>query len=323
MQKYFKLSDRLTQVEYISKVGNNDVVKTGMVALDDLVGFKKGYPVFIGGAPYAGKTEVGLEWLMNLAITQKYKSFVYCGEGGTVDFVFLELMHKYIGKPFSFMDEKERLKAQYFIDEHFVIANDDCDFTIVNFYDSVKEAEIKFGVKFDCTFFDPFNDVKEELEKFNNREDKFLAYALKEVRKSSKANKRIDFVVTHIADIKAVTDKNGNRYIPPALPSEWAGGRTWWRRAFLMILVYRPSKFIADENGKPYEENETIIFVQKAKPKGIAKIGKASIFFDWKRNQYYSKVYDFKVYSCEQQPEMNDLVPNQNFYETDKNENPF
>ena len=170
---------------------------------------------------------------------------------------------------------------------------------ITGFYDCVLEAEKELGIKFDGTLFDPFNDIEEELIKFNGREDKFLAYALKEVRKSSKSNKRIDFIITHIADVRAVTDKEGNRYMPAALPNEWSGGRTWWRRAFLMILVYRPPTFLKDENGKNYEENETLIICQKAKPKGIAKLGKKSIFWDWKKNRYYNYVNGQILYSCE------------------------
>lgn len=54
-----------------------------------------------------------------------------------------------------------------------------------------------------------------------------------------------------------------------------------------MILIYRPPIFLCNENGKPYEPNETHIIVQKAKPKGSAKIGLSSLYWDWKTNRYY------------------------------------
>lgn len=299
MSNYFTLSQKIQQVKIVAEIGNKDVILCGLVGLDDIVGFKKGFPVFIGGAPHAGKTEVGLEFLINLAIQKDFKFFCYLGEGGTTENVFLELLHKYLQKPYNYATESEKVRAEYFIDKHFVIANDDVDFMIQGFYDAVIEAENELGIRFDGTFFDPFNDLEEELQKFNGREDKFLAYALKEVRKSSKKNKRIDFVVTHVADVKAVTDKEGNRYMPAALPNEWSGGRTWWRRAFLMLLIYRPPVFLMDENGRNYEENETLVYCQKAKPKGIAKLGKRSIFWDWKKNRYYCKVAGQELMSCE------------------------
>ena len=289
-QKYFRLTDKITEVKKISEVGTTDVIRCGIDVLDEIVGFKKGYPVFIGGAPHHGKTEFGLECLMNLSNKHGFKWFCYLGEGGDIETIFLELMHKYLGKPYSFMNEREKTTAEYFVNEHFVIANIDLDFAIEGFYKAVEEAESELKIKFDGTFFDPFNDIEEDLINFGGREDKFLAYALKQVRISSKQNKRIDFIVNHIADIKAIADKStGMRYMPPALPNEWAGGRTWWRRAFLMLLVYRPPVFLTDSLGNNFADNETHVYCQKAKPKGIAKLGMKSIFYDWKTNRYYSE----------------------------------
>jgi len=316
-KKYFKLSDKISDLKAISAIGNTDVVRCGLSALDSIIGFKKGYPVFIGGAPHSGKTEIGLEWLVNLSIQKGYKHFCYLGEGGNVETCFLELMHKYIGKPYNFMSENEKIQAECFVDSHFIIANDDVDFMIEGFYEAVSEAELEYSIKFDTTFFDPFNDLEEELMKFNGREDKFLAYALKEVRKSSKSNKRIDFIVNHIANIKPMIDGDTkNRYYPPAMQDEWAGGRTWWRRAFLMVLVYRPPSFLLNKNGVNYEANETQIFCQKAKPKGIANLGVESIFWDWKKNRYYCRMPNGQeLYSCEK-AESYKLQPNKDFTES-------
>lgn len=300
-KKFFKLSDKQSEVRNLSSIGNKDVIRCGISALDEIIGFKKGYPVFIGGAPHSGKTEIGLEWLVNLSILKQFKWFCYFGEGGSIESMFLEIMHKYLGKPYAYATESEKAQAEYFANEYFVIANDDLDYMIGGFYTAVSEAEKEYSIKFDGTFFDPFNDIEEELLKFSNREDKFLAYALKEVRKSSKFNKRIDFIVNHIASIKAMIDaETKNRYYPPAMQDEWAGGRTWWRRAFLMVLIYRPPAFLQDQNGRNYEKNETHVICQKAKPKGIASLGQASVYWDWKKNRYFSVMPNGQIlYSCE------------------------
>ncbi len=320
-KKYFQLHEKMDTMKKVSEIGNSDVIRCGLKSLDEIIGFKKGYPVFIGGAPFSGKTEICLEWLVNLSIERGYKWFCYLGEGGSIENVFLELIHKYLGKPYSHATEKEKFAAEGFVEQCFVIANDDLDFMITGFYDAVAEAEKELGIKFDGTMFDPFNDVEEEMLKFNNRDDKFLAYALKQVRVSSKVNKRIDFIINHIADVKAIQDKEtGNFYMRAALPNEWAGGRTWWRRAFLMVLIYRPPVFLKNEHGKPFEENETHVICQKAKPKGIAKIGKASVFWDWKKNRYYcfdtlgNKLYSLETKSYQNEPEAQ-LSPNLNFDE--------
>lgn len=297
--KYFRLEQKISDLRHFSEHGLKDVCLTGLSSLDEIFKLKKGYPIFIGGAPFSGKTEFAFEIMLNCSILYGWKHFIYCGEGGNIEHIYYELIHKYANKPYKFLDEKDRLSAEYFVSEHFVIANHDIDFTVKDFYTTVSEAEIEYGIKFDTTLFDPFNDIKEDLSSFGGREDKFLADALKQVRISSKNNNRIDIIINHIADVRTVVDDSGNRYMPPALPNEWAGGRTWWRRAFTMILVYRPPIFLKDTNGMPYAENESHIIVQKSKPKGIGKIGRASIFWDWKKNRYYCYKESQQLYSCQ------------------------
>lgn len=297
--RYFKLEDKISDLRAFCEQSGTDVLNCGIKSLNEIFKLKKGYPIFIGGAPFSGKTEFNFEILINTSILYGWKHFIYCGEGGNVEHVYAELLHKYLLKPYKYADEKDRIQAEYFISQHFVIANHDEDFSVDEFYNEVAECESKLGIKFDTTTFDPFNDIKEELHAFGNREDKFLADALKKVRISSKKNNRIDIIVTHIADVKAITLPDGNRYSPPALASEWAGGRTWQRRGFTMLLVYRAPTCLKDAQGMPYAENETHIIVQKSKPKGVGKIGKASIFWDWAKNRYYCFDGNQKLYSCE------------------------
>lgn len=292
--KYYKLTDKTSEITNLRENGNPKGESCGLKTLDDLFTLKKGYPLYVAGAPYSGKTEFVLEILLNTSMLYGWKHFIYTGEAGDVENIFTELICKYVQRPlyknsFNAMTESEKTQAEMFINEHFVVANHDKEFTIAEFYNLVKEAERELFIKFDTTLFDPFNDIKDELELFNGREDKYLAHALKEVRKQSKQNNRIDILITHIADVKAVTDKEGVRYMPPALPNEWAGGRTWWRRAFTMLLIYRPNPNCKNEHGENYEKNETHIYVQKAKPKGVGSIGMGKVYFNWKTNRYYEK----------------------------------
>lgn len=297
---YFRLTDKISDLKSFSEVGIGTLYKTGLDALNQNLMLKKGYPLYVGGAPFSGKTEFVLEILVNTSILYKWKHFIYCGEGGNVEHIFYELCHKYLGKHYRDSLENDKIKAEYFVNEHFIICDHDKDYTLDEFYDLVIQAENEFGIKFDTTMFDPFNDVKEELEMFNGREDKFLAHALKKSRISSKKYDRIDILITHIADVKSIQDKDTGRfYMRPALPNEWAGGRTWWRRAFTMVLVYRPPSFLKDANGVEYPENETHIIIQKSKPKGVGKIGVVPIWWDWKKNRYYCKVNGQELYSCE------------------------
>lgn len=313
--KYFKLQNKINEVKKFAENGLSDLKSTGLSVLDEYVWLKKGYPLFVAGSPGSGKTEFVMEILLNTSILYGWKHFIYCGEGGNIEHIFNELLHKYLQKPLKYTDEKDKLNAEYFIDTHFIIANHDEDFTISEFYDTVLECEKELNIKFDTTCFDPFNDLKDESDVFGGREDKYLAYALKQVRISSKKNNRIDILVNHIADIKPIVDPDSKkRYIPYALASEWAGGRTWQRRGFTMLLIYRPPAFLKDDNGVPFAENETRVHIQKAKPKGTAKIGVRSIFWDWQKNRYYCYHGSQKLYSCEKiEDYKTKLQPEENF----------
>ena len=320
---YFRLQDKSKELRVFADEGLGDLKSTGIASLEPYYKIKKGYPLFIAGNPGAGKTEFTFEILINLSKMYGWKHFVYCGEGGNVEHIFHELCHKYLKKPFKFADEKEKIVAEYFINEHFIIANHDKEFSIDEFYDLAKKIEMELGIVFDTTTFDPFNDIRDDLSNFGGREDKYLAHALKVCRNSSKMNNRLDILVNHVADVQPKNDpKSGKSYLPPALPTQWAGGRTWWRRAFTMILIYKPYPWIEDENGKMPEENEGHVIIQKSKPKGVGKKGTAKIFWDWKRNGYYSYADNGQLYySCESEKK-SVLLPDESFVHTD-NDLPF
>lgn len=298
---YFRLNDKIKEIKDFAENGLQGLMNSGIASLNTLVKLKKGYPMFVGGAPYSGKTEVVFEIAVNMAKQYKWKTFIYCGEGGNIEHIFFELMFKYLRKPYNYCSEAEKVSAEYFIHEHFVVCDHDSDYTIDSYYALVQQAEDECKIKFDVTIFDPFNDLDEEDEVYKGHIAKFTASALKKARKSSKKHNRVDILVTHVAEVPTEKDKeSGKRFQPPAGPDEWANGRAWWRRGFLMLLVYRPPTFLKDDNGRPYEENETILWVQKAKPKGTGKTGKVSIFWEWKQNIFYSfDEVGQKLYSCE------------------------
>ena len=304
---YFRLEQKINELKVFAEKGLEDLKSTGLDSLDQYFKLKKGYPLFVAGNPGSGKTEFIFEILINSSILYKWKHFIYCGEGGNIEHIYNELIFKYLKKPYKYANERDKLDAEYFISEHFILADHDKEFTIDEFYDLVLKCEKELGITFDTTTFDPFNDIKDEVEKYGGREDKYLAFALKQARISSKKNNRVDILINHVADVQPKNDKDTDKsYLPPALPTQWAGGRTWWRRAFTMILVYRPPTFQKDSNGMPYAENESHIIIQKSKPKGVGKVGKASIFWDWKKNRYYCFSGNQQLYSCEK---MEDYLP--------------
>jgi hypothetical protein len=90
---------------------------------------------------------------------------------------------------------------------------------------------------------------------------------------------------------------------------EAAGGQALLRKAMGWINMWRPPKGLLDDNGMPYDENEVIIAIEKAKPKGVAKRGTTSLFFDWKKNRYYEKINGNEHYAFEHLKNTFDAIP--------------
>ena len=305
-KEFYKLGDVSQSLTDLRNKGYVKGKSTGLFSLDENITLVKGYPFFVAGSPGSGKTEFVLEVLINTSKKYGWKHFIYVGENGETRDIFAELCFKYAGKSYikgypNSLDEKEAVSVEYFINEHFVVVNAEFDYTIDDFYKSCERAEKEYNVKFDTTLFDPFNDIIDESDLHKGRDDKWLNVALKTVRNSSKNNKRIDFIIEHVSDPAPEKDKDTNNWFTrPAKASEWAKGKTWHRRGFMMVLIYRPPIFLTDKNGRNYDENETLVIIQKAKPKGAGKIGTMSIWFNKTKNKFYYKdSYGNELYGCE------------------------
>ncbi|MGO4699608.1 hypothetical protein AB4Z50_35990, partial [Paenibacillus sp. 2TAB26] len=160
------------------------------------------------------------------------------------------------------------------------------DHDIESFYKYWKSLEKQLGIKLNTTSLDPFNDLEEDLVKYGGREDKYLAWALKRVRQEAKNNNWHNNIVTHAKDLPPIVlkDVTGQEVYCTAVPTlnSFAGGAVWGRRAFNVVGVWRPEHnrvngkvdlTLNPSSGLPFAENEAIIKILKAKPKGTAKKG--------------------------------------------------
>ena len=301
----FKAEDKSLAIDQHRRTSVRRGVSTGWETLDEYMSVKRGAPLFIAGSPHAGKSQFTKALLVNLSKLHGWRHCVYLGEEGEVRDLTLDFVELYVGKPSRMknddgtdnegvMTESEFTSAFLWVNEHFAfVSPDEADvggFDIATFFSWVKAFEDERGMKFDTTVVDPWNDLQMDLNSKGGREDLFLADALKTVRDSSRVNKRVDIVVTHIAApySKHVSDK-GKRFAAPAEPYEWAGGQTWFRRSFVMLLVYRPPAPDSFRIGKFKAETvfgETWLLVQKAKPRGIGKVGMCRLKYDPKTNMY-------------------------------------
>jgi len=289
------IHDILPELYELRNETREEACTTGIAELDDLYAPRKGYPLFIAGAPHHGKS-LFVKWLLiEWSERYNYKHFVYMGEEGGAAELALDLAEMHTGVPArkktfrgedqDHMIEEEFEMALEWVNEHFVFydpGDQEADFTPDEFYAACENGS------YDTTVLDPFNDAVKDLKDAMGREDIWLTSELKKIRHHSKRLDRIDIVVNHIAKLHAdSTTVGGKRYQKPALPQEWAGGQSWYRRAFTMLLVYRPPVGEVLREGEPeIRDGETWIVNQKTKPKGSGKLGLAKLYLSRATNRF-------------------------------------
>ena len=265
------------------------------------ISIKKGCTTYIAGAPASGKSEFWLEILVNLSCLYGWKHIVFTPETGSVHEVYAELCFKYIRKPYfstveGCMSEAEKVQAEYFISQHFVVIDPkDESMTLKEYYQQVDEIEKELGITFNTTTIDPFNEIKHEIS--GGRQDLYIEELLGECRRNARATKRHNCLITHVRD-QNIVEKEGVRFYPVPTPREFAGGQAWFRKGEQMVIVWRPPFGLTRDGSEgTYEGNEAIIRVAKEKPKGASKKGDYQFFYDKKRNSYYYKEHDEMIYS--------------------------
>jgi hypothetical protein len=276
----------------------------GFKSLDKIFTAKKGFPLFVAGAPHSGKSQFVKQLIVNWALSHGWRGLVYMGEEGSAADVVLDLIEVKTGRParsldkygkpiFNALKEHELHREIQWATNHFLIVDpEEASKGSWTFFDWAELLNLQTGL--DWSVLDPFND----LDRGTNieRDDIWLTDILKAARIGARQSNRIDVIVNHIA--KTSHDGKTTSGMPiskPARPSEWAGGQTWFRRAFTMLLVYRPpageiidfSPFAGGEDGYKVGNGETWIQNQKAKPKGSGELGWARLYYDKERNQYF------------------------------------
>lgn len=292
-----KPMDRFASVQKIRETGSQRGVGTGFRDLDKLWTMKKGFPLFVAGAPHHGKSIFVKQMVINAAIQHGWRVLLFMAEEGGADDLICDLVEMRVqsdarkttpgGLPNdramtddAFMDALQWVNRHFAIIDPDDIANTNVPFTLDAFHRIARREA------FDATVLDPWNDIDRDLEKHGGREDLQLTDALRDVRRECAQQNRIDIVVTHIAKVAA--DKKsvcGTRYQGHALPTEWAGGQTWFRRAFTMLLVYRPpAGLVLEPDGTAIEPGECWVYCQKTKPKGVGSLGMAKLW--WQRDKH-------------------------------------
>tara|TARA_R110000772_G_scaffold268686_2_gene397457 strand:+ start:6226 stop:8103 length:1878 start_codon:yes stop_codon:yes gene_type:complete len=250
-------------------------------------------------APYQGKSQVWHEILMNITEAQvgdgnPFYNLILSPETGDVAQVYGELISIYAKKAFvgDFKMTKVEMKvAADFIARHFLLLDYGGDAaTMADILIQAEAAEREFGIKFNTLTIDPMNYLDFDEGKYSRR-DLVIARDLSLFLADARKNNRHNALITHARDQSVLTNNEKQRYYPVVTPREILDGQQFFRKGMAMASIYRPidteGKPLPDSNGELAEDNETNVWIQKAKPKGIGKNGMFKLYYDFKANRYY------------------------------------
>ncbi len=298
-----KYKDVCDQIEILKKAGSPKGDTTGFRTLDNFFTVKQGSYTFILGAPHHGKSELSFELALTQQRKHKKRTLISSSETGSVADIYVEIMHKVFNKsiysdhPMQFKDYDDFKKAVAFVDNWFSIVD-------------TEEKSYSFGELFELRtdekiiLADPYNEHKHDMVGlgYGSRQDLYIEDLMGEVRR---ANKKMDthmIITLHPAAQQLKEDKiNGEsvRYYPMPLAREASGGQSLFRKAMTWINVWRPPTGLKGYHGKPYENNEMVYMIEKAKPKGVANKGMGSLYYDYFRSRYYEKIGENKCYALQ------------------------
>lgn len=304
-----KSSEIKKKLDTLRAVGNVKGEPTGFKNLDDVYSIKYGSYTNILAAPHTGKTEFGLELIVNQVHKLGKKALIYSPETGSVEDIYAELIHKHYGKSaiksnkFALEDGKFENALNY-VDHHYsVIDSDERSYT---YYDIMNLCTDE-----DLIFVDPNNEVKHDLKpEHNGRQDIYIEDVSADIRRFCKKGNKHMIITMHPISQKPLFDYKVKRtYYPMPTAREAAGGQAWYRKAMGWINMWRPPTFIKDPFTKAnYEDNIVLINIQKARPKGIGTLGTRPMYWDWKRNRYYEKFLDSRQYYAYEHLDINPLL---------------
>jgi len=320
-----KIEDKLASVMNLIHTGYVRGYEMPFKCLNELYTRKLGHTTYIVGHEFNGKTEFELEIDVWLAKKYKLKTAIFTPETGSVEDIILEIAHKWCGKSLmgNYVGENEKMKilaevSQYF----FIIHSPDDEISFDELFDSLDVFENENNIFCANVVIDPFNEMKFDFNGLPR--DVWLEKQLGMIRRKVRKDKRHITIITHPIESDRLYHKDG--YLLPPSRKQYAGGQAWGRKGESMICINRPPAGL-DEHSNYHDENECNFIMQKAKPKGIGKIGEATLYFDWKRSAYYEfqdgrRYYAGELIEADNKPKEQDKIE-EHEYTKIKTDEPF
>lgn len=265
---------------------------TGWPSVDKLYTVAPSQWTVVTGVPNSGKSEWVDALMVNLAVREEWKFFVYSPENWPLALHHSKILEKYIGKPFGpgpteRMDEEEVERGEDWMENKFFFGQFDRP-DILSIADEAERrlADLlpdkprwKTGL-----VIDPWNQL-EHHRPSNMTETEYVSKVLSDVINIVRRSQMHLWLIAHPS--KLYRDRDGKLPIPT--PRDISGSAHFWNKADACITVHRDQV----EGSQDVE-----IHVMKCRFKHIGRIGLATLSYDRVTGKYAEKlkvVHDYKA----------------------------
>lgn len=272
--------DLSAEIDLLYERGRDKGASTGWPSIDVFYRVALGYWTLVTGWPNMGKSS----WVDNLAVQTMvrhgWRWLFFSAENRPYEAHWAGLAELYIGKPFD-KDHPDRMssalrdKAKEFLRQHcwHIAIDDKIAMSVKRILDVCSAAVDKYALQ--CVVIDPWNEL-EHARPYHMAETEYVSTALSQVRSMARSLGIHVFVVAHPA--KQSRQKDGT--LPVPTPHDVSGSSHFWNKADYAVCVHRD---FADKTG------ETQVYVQKARHRWVAHLGRASVFHDPRTNRYVDR----------------------------------
>jgi twinkle protein len=256
---------------------------TGWPSLDRLYTVAPGQFTVVTGTPNSGKSEWVDALMVNLALREEWKFFIYSPENWPLAFHHSKILEKYTGKPFTpgptpRMDEADLDRGEDWMDKRFFFGK----FDVPDIVSIADEAERQIADLLHIhprwktgLVIDPWNQL-EHHRPSNMNETEYVSKVLSDVIAIVRRSQMHLWLVAHPA--KLYRDRDGKYPVPT--PRDISGSAHFWNKADNCITVHRDQ----------VEGSQDVdIHVQKVRFKHIGHIGLATISYDKVTGKYFEK----------------------------------
>ncbi|MDD5006624.1 MAG: DnaB-like helicase C-terminal domain-containing protein [Candidatus Omnitrophica bacterium] len=261
--------DILNKIMDIKINGYRKGKTTGWKSLDRLFSVVKRQFTVITGVPSAGKSEFMDALAVNLVMKDRWKFAVFSPENYPAEMHYHKLIEKMQGCELRDIEDETIELTIKAIGEHFFFIDaleDDISLESV----LLKTDELVKQKSIDALIIDPWNEI--ELSRPNNiSESDFIGSCLRKARKFARRTNIHLFIIAH--PTKLQRGKDGKYPIPELW--DISGSAHWRNKCDNGICVHRD-----------YEEDKTIIFVQKIKFKYCGRQGECYLKYENKSGRY-------------------------------------